>query len=261
MNFSLLGKHALVCGGSKGIGKAIGIALAEMGANVTLVARSANTLSAAVQELDKSKGQDHDFLMADFEDLQDLRRKVSGLLVVRKYQILINNTGGPKGGPIIDAQPEEFADAFNKHIICSQILTKLLIDGMRQESYGRIINVISTSVKEPIEGLGVSNTIRAAMGNWSKTMATELAPWGITVNNILPGFTDTDRLQQLISDKASKAGISESEVSAQMSGSVPMKRFALPSEIAAAAAFLASPAAGYITGINLPVDGGRTRSL
>lgn len=261
MNLSLLRKHALVCGGSKGIGKAIGIALAELGANVTLVARSAQALSAAVQELDKSEGQNHDFLKADFEDLLDLRKKVSGLLSVRKYHILINNTGGPKGGPIIDAQPEEFADAFNKHIICSQILTKLLIDGMKHESYGRIINVISTSVKEPIEGLGVSNTIRAAMGNWSKTMATELAPWGITVNNILPGFTDTDRLQQLISDKASKAGVPESVIEAQMKGSVPLKRFAHPAEIAAGAAFLASPAAAYITGINLPVDGGRTRSL
>jgi len=261
MDINLKGKNALVCGGSRGIGKAAAIELALLGAHVTLVARSTDTLSASLSQLPRQDGQKHDFLVADFSDLIELKQKINTLLIHRPYHILINNTGGPAGGPIIDASIEAFADGFSKHILCSQLLTQMLVPKMISEGYGRIINIISTSVKEPIEGLGVSNTIRGAMGNWAKTMAGELGRHGITVNNLLPGFTDTDRLKSLISSKAEAAGVSEGVIAQKMKDSVPMGRFADPAELGAVIAFLASPAASYVNGINVPVDGGRTKSL
>lgn len=261
MNIDLANKNALVCGGSRGIGKAAAIELAACGANVTIVARDVNQLSKSLNDLDKSKGQRHNLQVADFSNLADLKQKVAGLLATHPFHILINNTGGPKGGPIIDAAPEAFTDAFSKHILASQILTTLLLPGMKTDGYGRIINIISTSVKEPIPGLGVSNTIRGAMGNWAKTLAAEVGPDGITVNNLLPGFTDTDRLRSLIDAKAKARGVETSVIEQEMKNSVPMGRFADPAELGAVIAFLASPAASYINGINVPVDGGRTKSL
>jgi 3-oxoacyl-[acyl-carrier protein] reductase len=261
MDINLKGKNALVCGSSKGIGKAAAIALAKLGANVTLVARSATIMADLVQELDDKQGQKHDFLQADFADSVDLKKKITGLISGKTIHILINNTGGPPGGPIVDAQVEEFQQAFHNHLICNHILTQAVIRGMKAEGFGRIINVISTSVKQPIPGLGVSNTIRAAVANWAKTMAGELAPFGITVNNVLPGMTSTDRLQEIIDGNAEKQSTTSDAVSEQMIREIPAGRFAEAAEIAAGIAFLASPAASYITGINLPIDGGRTRTL
>lgn len=261
MDINLKGKNALVCGGSRGIGKAAAIELALLGAQVTLVARSTETLSLSLSHLPRQDGQKHDFLVADFSILDELKQKINTVLAHRPYHILINNTGGPAGGPILEASIEAFADAFSKHILCSQLLTQMLVPKMISENYGRIINIISTSVKEPIAGLGVSNTIRGAMGNWAKTMAGELGEHGITVNNLLPGFTDTDRLKSLISSKATAAGVSEEVIAQKMKDGVPMGRFADPSELGAVIAFLASPAASYVNGINVPVDGGRTKSL
>ena len=177
------------------------------------------------------------------------------------YHILINNTGGPKGGPIFSAEVNEFTQAFSNHLVCNQILVQNVVPGMKEAGYGRIINIISTSVKQPIDGLGVSNTIRGAVASWSKTLANELGPFGITVNNVLPGFTATDRLEDIIGNAAKRFGGSEEEASKFMKNLVPARRFAEPSEIANAVAFLASEAASYINGINLPVDGGRTKSL
>jgi len=261
MNLDLSGKNALVCGGSKGIGKAIAIELAHLGANVTIVARHPDTLSDTVNELPLVKGQDHDFLVADFTEQKDLRKKIAGLTSIKPIHILINNTGGPPGGPLLDADPEEFLKAFNNHLICNQLLVRTVVKGMRKTGYGRIINVISTSVKQPISGLGVSNTTRGAVANWSKTLATELGPDGITVNNILPGSTATERLEDIFKARASKNGTSRDEEAEKMRKSIPVGRFADPQEIGAAAAFLASPAAAYISGTNLVVDGGRTKSL
>lgn len=261
MNLDLSGKNALVGGSSRGIGKAIAIELSQLGANITLTARNEEVLMEALKELDTSRGQKHDFILADFSKPDELKELVQHQLRETTYQILINNTGGPKPGNIVDATPEQFEAAFRNHLVCNHILATLLIPGMKSSGYGRIISVISTSVKIPIKGLGVSNTIRAAVANWSKTMANELAPFGITVNNILPGATGTDRLQEVIKGTALRTGKHLEDVEREWMIEIQMQRFGDPSEIANAAAFLASPAAAYITGINLPVDGGRTGSL
>ena len=262
MNLNLSGKNALVCGSSKGIGKAAAIELASLGANVTLVSRSADKMADIIRELDNSyEGQDHDFLMADFTNQDDLRRKILALTATKTIHILINNTGGPPAGPIVEADEAAFLQAFNNHLICNHLLTQAVLKGMKASGYGRIINVISTSVKAPLDGLGVSNTTRGAVASWAKTMANELGPFGITVNNVLPGFTETGRLQEIITGIAAKRNTSEEAIIEGMKGTVPAKRFGAPAEVGAAIAFLATPAAGYINGINLPVDGGRTRSL
>lgn len=261
MNLTLSGKNALVCGSSKGIGKAIAITLSELGANITLTARNEDSLLEAIKELDVSGGQQHDFILADFSKPDELKELITHQLRDTTYQVLVNNTGGPQTGNILDATPEQFEAAFRSHLVCNHILATLLIPGMKRSGYGRIINIISTSVKIPLKGLGVSNTIRAAVANWSKTLSNELAPLGITVNNILPGATNTERLQDIIKGKAHKTGKRIEEIEKEMMEEIPMQRFGDPLEVAAAAAFLASPAASYITGINIPVDGGRTGSL
>ena len=262
MNTNLTGKNALVGGSSKGIGKACAIALARLGANITLVSRSPEIMADVTKELPRiAPGQDHDFLVMDFTDTADLKKKVKLLVATKTIHILVNNTGGPPGGPITEAKTEEFIQAYNNHLICNHLLTQLVTPGMREAGYGRIINIISTSVKAPIHGLGVSNTTRGAVASWAKTMANELASDGITVNNVLPGKTDTDRLREIIQDLAVRRDVDEADVVKGMMGEIPMGRFADPLEIAAAVAFLASPAASFITGINLPVDGGQTRSL
>lgn len=261
MNLNLHGKNALVCGGSKGIGKASAEALARLGANVTIVSRNTGNLMETIAALPKQSEQHHDYLKADFADIADLKRKVKQLLDSKTIHILINNTGGPPSGAMLSAEPEDFLDAYKQHLICNHILAQLVVPGMKKSGYGRIINIISTSVKVPLKGLGVSNTTRGAVASWAKTLANELGSFGITVNNVLPGATATERLEQIINNKADKSGRSRDEVSTEMQDEIPMGRFAAPEEIGAAVAFLASPAAAYITGINLPVDGGRTGAL
>ena len=263
MDLNLFGKNALVCGSSKGIGKAAAIELASLGANVTLVSRSVGMMSDVIKEMDMDipKGQDHDFLKADFTDQQDLRRKIKTLLLTKPIHILVNNTGGPPGGPIVEAEVDEFLQAYNNHLICNHLLTTAVLKGMKEAGYGRIINVISTSVKAPLEGLGVSNTTRGAVASWGKTMANELGQFGITVNNVLPGFTMTGRLEEIIDNKANKTNNPKETIIESMKSTVPVKRFADPREVGAVIAFLASPAAAYVNGVNLPVDGGRTKGM
>lgn len=258
---NLTGKNALVCGGSKGIGKAIAIELAKSGASVTLAARSTDLMSQLVQELDDSQGQQHSFLQVDVHNSVDLIKKVRSLAMVRTMHILINNSGGPPGGPIVEATPEMFLEAYNAHLITNHHLVTLLTPGMKKVRYGRIINIISTSVKEPIPGLGVSNTTRGAVASWAKTMSMELAPFGITVNNILPGFTRTDRLESLVETWARSRNLSTDEMEKELFKLIPMGRFADPKEVGTVAAFLASPASSYINGVSLPVDGGRLNSI
>ena len=261
MNISLEGKNALVCGSSRGIGKASALVLSQQGANVTLVSRSEDKMKVVLEELDTTKGQKHDYLVADFSNQVELRQKVEDLVSKKNINILVNNTGGPPGGPIVNASSEAFLDAYHKHLLCNHIIATTVIPGMKESGYGRIINIISTSVKSPLNGLGVSNTTRGAVASWSKTLSNEIGGTGITVNNVLPGFTSTDRLDEIIQNKAKKSCMSEEETINTMKAIVPMKRFAAPSEVASAVGFLASPAASYITGISIPVDGGRTNCL
>jgi len=260
MNLELNNKYALVCGSTAGIGKATAIALANEGAIVTLIARNEDKLKATLAQLPQQ--HNHNYIVADFTNPFELKQKVE--LYIKEnhgFHILINNTGGPAGGPIFNADIEEFEKAFTQHLKCNHVLVQTLVPFMKVESYGRIINVISTSVKQPLEGLGVSNTIRGAVANWSKTMANELGVFGITVNNVLPGATSTERLSEIIKNKSVKTGKSIEESANAMKNTVPAKRFAKPEELADAITFLASERASYINGINLPVDGGRTKSL
>ena len=259
--FDLKGKNALVCGSSRGIGKASAVALAELGANITLVSRSPSNLREAISELPKSKPQDHGFLVADFSNDSDLSKKVKVLAATKTIHILINNTGGPPARALLDSTPEELVQAFHDHLICNHLLTTILAPGMKRAGYGRIINITSVAVKEPIPGLGLSNTVRAAVANWAKTLAGELGPYGITVNNILPGYTATDRLESLLKANAEKTGKSVDDLKSQIIQDIPSKRIGKPQEIGAAVAFLATMEAAYINGINLTVDGGRTKSL
>ncbi len=263
MNIQLSNKNALVCGSSAGIGKASALLLAQAGANVTLLARNEDKLKEVLAQLDSTKGQKHDYIIADFSNPTNVEKVIEESLhkTGKAYHILINNTGGPAAGLAIDAKEADFIQAFNNHLICNHILVKALVNGMKQNQYGRIINIISTSVKAPLHGLGVSNTIRGAVASWAKTLANELGQFNITVNNVLPGATATERLEAIINNKSTKANKSVEEISTEMMNEVPMRRFAEANEIAQAVCFLASDMASYINGINLPVDGGRTASL
>ena len=254
-----LNKNAWVCGASEGIGLATARMLAQRGANVTLISRRAEVLQQILGGLDSSQGQQHAVLALDLSDLAAVQQAIKR--PSQTVHILINNSGGPAPGPLLQADPAAFLASLQQHVLAAQVLAQGLIPGMQAAGYGRIINVISTSVKAPIPNLGVSNTIRGAMANWAKTLAAEVAASGVTVNNVLPGFTETGRLAKIIANRASKNKQSEAQVRDSMLAQVPMRRFAQPQETAAAIAFLASDQAAYITGVNLPVDGGRTPCL
>ncbi len=261
MDLNLTGKNALVCGSTQGIGKATAIELASLGATVILIARDETKLKSVLNELNSSQGQKHDYVIADFNFPDQVKTAIQNLVSKREIHILINNTGGPPAGQAIDAKPEDFLSAINAHLICSQILVQACVPGMKKNNYGRIVNIISTSVKIPIKGLGVSNTVRGAMASWSKTLSLELAPFGITVNNILPGSTKTGRIESIIQTRSQKSGKTEAQIQQAMIDEIPAGRMAEASEVGAVIAFLSSPAAGYINGVSLPVDGGRTGSL
>ncbi|MEZ0260521.1 MAG: SDR family oxidoreductase [Alphaproteobacteria bacterium] len=262
MDLDLTGKRAIVCGASKGIGRAAALELAALGATVTLVARSEAGLKEVHSLLPRAGGQEHQYIVADFIDPDEVSVKIKKhLQQFGAHHILVNNTGGPPPATALASSINDYAAIFTQHVLVSQILVQAVVQGMKDAKYGRIINVLSTSVKQPVKGLGVSNTIRGAMAQWAKTLAGELGPFGITVNNVLPGATDTGRMKEIIEGKAQKSGKSESDVKAEEIAAIPAGRFAQPEELGAAIAFLASPAAGYINGINLPVDGGRTGGL
>lgn len=260
MNFK--NKRAVICGASQGIGRATAIALAEKGAELLLLARNEDKLKALCDELPSLEGQSHKYLVVDFNHPDRAAAKLRECLnESQPFHILVNNAGGPPSGTIMDANLSQFADAFTVHLLTNQAMVKTLVPGMKEAKYGRIINVISTSVKQPIPNLGVSNTVRGAVANWSKTLAGELGPYGITVNNVLPGFTRTGRLEEIIDNKSVAAGVPPESMIERMYAEVPAKRFADASEIAACIRFLASDEAGYVNGVNLPVDGGRTACL
>lgn len=262
MDINLIGKDAIVCGSTQGIGKACALELASLGANVTLIARNEQKLKQVLTELDTSSDQRHHYLTADFSNHEEVKEKIQSYISTKQsIHILINNTGGPAPGDAINAEDHEFISAFSSHVLCNHHLVKAVVPRMKDVGYGRIINIISTSVKAPIPGLGVSNTIRGAVANWAKTLSRELAPFGITVNNVLPGMTKTGRLDAIIVNRAERQGITVEECENLMKENIPAKRFAEPEEVAATVAFLSSPSAGFINGINLPLDGGNTPSL
>lgn len=260
MNLNLKNKEAVVCGSTQGIGFASAMELASMGAKITLVARNEDKLKKCVLELNKVNNLENSYFVADFDVDSDLS-SLSEKLKEKHYHILINNSGGPAGGPVEKAKLDEFHLAFQRHLIGNHVMAQAVLEGMKKEGYGRIINVISTSVKAPLKNLGVSNTIRGAVANWAKTLANEVGVHNITVNNVLPGATATSRLSEILESKSQKTGISLETASNQMTSVIPMGRFAEPEEVANVIAFLASPAASYVNGINVPVDGGRTPCL
>ena len=261
MNLDLSGKTAVVCGSTQGLGYGSAVELALMGCNVILFARNREKLEETVQSLSKNVHQNHGYLVADFTDIAAVKKVIDEFVQHHTVHILINNTGGPAGGPALNATTAEFIAAFNNHLINNHNLTQAVVPGMKAAGFGRIINIISTSVKIPLAGLGVSNTIRGAVASWAKTLATELGPFGITVNNVLPGFTKTSRADYVITKKAADTGKTAHEVMAELVAEIPAKRIGQPEEFGAAVAFLCSPAAAYINGINLPVDGGRLGCL
>lgn len=262
MNLDLKGRTAVVCGSTQGIGHASAVEIALLGANVCLMARSEQSLTEAVAGLPCSENQNHSFLVADFSDANQVQARIQEWVAQgNSAEILVNNTGGPPAANAMDSSITDFRIAFNNHLICNQVLTQALVPGMKQAAFGRIINIISIGVKIPIPGLGVSNTVRGAVASWGKTLAGELAEHGITVNNLLPGLTWTGRLESLVNTQAEKAGKSADEIATAMKSTIPAGRFGESAELGAVVAFLASPAAAYVNGINIPVDGGRTPCL
>lgn len=261
MDLDLNGRHALVCGASEGIGRAAAHELAALGAHVTVLARREAALRDVVRALPTAAGQEHDACAADLADLASLRSTLKTLVAHRPVDILVNNTGGPPGGTAHEAAVDAYLDAFNRHLVAGQTLVQAVLPHMRAQRWGRIVNVVSTSVREPIPGLGVSNTVRGAVAGWAKTLSRELGPDGITVNNVLPGFTETGRIDQIVRDRAARESRDEAAVRADMAAGVPARRFARPEETGGVIAFLCSPAAAYVTGVSLPVDGGRMASI
>jgi 3-oxoacyl-[acyl-carrier protein] reductase len=261
MNLSLEEKNAVICGSSQGIGLAIAQELAALGANCILVARNEKKLEQAIKTLPQLEYQKHSFRVVDFNNTDEVRNAIEGILKTQKVHVLVNNSGGPPAGIISEAKEEEFLEAFNQHLVNNHNLTTAVLPGMKEDGYGRIINILSTSVKIPMPSLGVSGTIRAAVAAWAKMLSNDVGQFSITVNNILPGYTETERLQELLTQNAKKKNENEEKIAEGMKKDIPMKRFAKASEIAAVAAFLASPAASYVTGVSIPVDGGRTGAI
>jgi 3-oxoacyl-[acyl-carrier protein] reductase len=262
MNLALNGNSALVCGASQGIGRACAYELARNGATVVALARSVQPLTTLMEELSAISNAPHSFVDVDVNNEVELLTRVKNHVDKDgPITILVNNTGGPAAGPLRESTTDQLIHAFQNHVLVAHQLSKVLLPGMIQQQYGRVINIISTSVKAPLDNLGVSNTIRGAMASWSKTLANEMGPSGVTVNNVLPGATKTQRLEIIIDRYAQRDGISRDEVERSMTNEIPLRRFAEASEIANAVAFLASPAAAYISGTNIVVDGGRTRSF
>ena len=258
MDISLKNRHAVICGSTQGIGLEVAKTLAQLGASCTLLARNEAKLRDAVAALPRGDGQEHGYAVADFADLDAVGRAIAGIVSRRRVTVLVNNTGGPAPGPLMEAGQDAFMLAFSQHVLANQRLAMAVLPGMKEEGYGRIVNIVSTSVRTPLPHLGVSNTIRGAVASWAKTLANEVAPFGVTVNNVLPGFTHTGRLDALLEHTAAQRGVGVDAAKAEMEAGIPLRRIGRPEEIAQVVAFLASPAASYVCGTSIPVDGGKT---
>jgi len=261
MEISLRGKNALVGGSSKGIGRAIAERLAASGANLTLMARSEEVLKEIVEKLDRSLGQQHHYLVVDFSDFPTFAAQMESYFKEHSVDILINNTQGPAAGGALDKTIGDYQTAFDLLFKCAVHTTGLALPHMQKQQWGRIVNVASISVKEPLNYLALSNSLRAALVSWAKSLAIDIAKDNITINNTLTGYFDTERIAQLNVQKAQKMGIPVSEVRAAMEAAVPINRIGKPEEYANAVCFLVSEQASYITGTNIPIDGGLLKSL
>ncbi len=261
MNITLKNKKALVGGSSGGIGKAIAQQLAESGASVTLMSRSEEKLKTIIASLPTDQGQQHQYLVVDFTDFAGYKKIISEYFDKNSLDILVNNTQGPSAGNALEKNVEDYQEAFDLLFKTVVFTTELALEHMVQNKWGRIINVASVSVKEPLSYLALSNSIRAAVVTWAKSLATDVGQYQITINSILTGYFDTDRIAQLNAKKASQLGISEEEVRSDMESKVPVKRIGDPKEYGYLVAFLASEKAAYITGTQIPIDGGLLKSL
>ncbi|MFD0796661.1 SDR family oxidoreductase [Maribacter chungangensis] len=261
MKISLLGKKALVGGSSGGIGKAIAEQLAASGASVTLMARNENKLKTVVAGLATSEGQLHQYLVVDFSDLEGYKKRISTYFESNSVDILVNNTQGPPAGNALEKKVEDYQDAFDLLFKTVVHTTELALANMVKNQWGRIINVASVSVKEPLSYLALSNSIRASLVTWAKSLATDVGAEQITVNSILTGYFDTERIAQLNTKKAAQLGISPNDVLTDMKSKVPLKRIGDPKEYGYLVAFLASDKAAYISGTQIPIDGGLLKSL
>ena len=262
MNLDLTGKTALVCGASQGLGLASATELALLGANVIAASRNEEKLQSAIKGLNISKGQQHRYLVLDLSNPDAVKETITDFIAKGNIiNILINNAGGPPSASMIDTGSDEIEKAFRTHVISSHLLAQALVPGMKTAGFGRIINIVSTSIKQPLNGLGISNLVRSAVANWAKTLANEIGESGITVNNVLPGNINTDRLDYLFSKQAADNGVAQETIVKKATSLIPAGRIGETNEFGAAVAFLCSPAASYINGINLPVDGGKTGSL
>lgn len=261
MEISLVGKKALVGGASRGLGKAIAMQLAQCGAEVTLMARNSEKLKAVLAELPVNDGQQHNYLVVDFADFEQFKLIIEEWFKHHQVDILINNTNGPAAGGVMDKSINDYQQSFDLLFKTVCFVTMEALKGMQASSYGRIINLSSISVKEPLQNLVLSNSIRSAVINWAKTLARELAPLGITVNNILTGYFDTERLDEINRLQSEKKGIQLDAYKEAMKQEIPMGRFGKPEEFGHLIAFLASDYASYITGTNIPIDGGLLKSV
>lgn len=261
MNITLEGNRALVGGATSGLGKAIALQLAACGATVTLMARNQGKLKTMLQELPRPSHQTHDYLIVDFENFDDFQERIQAYFDGKSVDILVNNTHGPAAGPAMDIGVQDYQEAFDLLFKTYCFTTSLALPNMLGNKFGRIINVSSMSVQEPLANMALSNSIRAAVVNWAKTLADEVAPHGITVNNILTGSFDTERLKTLHKKQAEQKGINLEVWRQQAAEKIPMRRFGRPEEYGYLAAFLASKFAAYITGTSIPIDGGALRSV
>jgi 3-oxoacyl-[acyl-carrier protein] reductase len=261
MNLSLKNKIALVGGSTQGIGKAIAMQLAQNGATVILIARNEIKLIETLLELKNTEGVIHSYLVADFSDFDNFKKIIDAFFENNIVDIIINNTGGPPAGAALDKSLDDFQTTFEMHLLANHFLAQKAFEGMKKKRWGRIINILSSTIKQPKTSMVLSNSIRAAVANWAKTLASELAPHGITVNNVLPGYIATERLNELNLFKSSMSKKDLSLIEKEMIAEIPIGRLGKPEEMAYAVAFLCSHMADYITGINLPVDGGVLKSL
>lgn len=260
LSTSLSGRHALVTGASRGIGRATARCLASLGAELTISARNGGDLDALHAELREAGAPAVRSLVLDFDQRDELADRLDALLEEHPVEVVVHNTGGPKGGKLLEAQPDAILGALSRHLLTAHLLMTRCLPGMRSAGYGRFITVTSTSVREPIPNLGVSNLTRASVASWAKTVSREL-PSGVTINNVMPGYTDTDRLGQLADAKAARTGTTAEAVFSDFVAKVPEGRLGRPEELGSVIAFLCSPAAAYVRGQSLAVDGGRLNCI